>query len=359
MWPRGYDARVRFARRYDFSCHHSRARIQSGHADPTIGKPTMGEAPLIPTVAILREIRERRQSVLELANSFGLSAHLSAKRPSNFEGVPGPRSMRGSVWDALLPLQDAALIEVSALPGGDPATTYVEASELLSRVQNVLGLSLTALLQEQMRVSMRVVPFHGVPDRPMKSADVFVLSPFTEDMTEIYKHTIVPAASLCRLSCARADDFFSGKIIMKEIWDAINGARLLLADCTGKNPNVFYETGLAHALGRPTILLTQNMEDMPFDLRHVRAITYTFSPKGIRSLEGKLVEAMTSVLRLPVAGNRSSEPGTNPQAEAAISRLEENLENVRANDSMMDRLRSLLVKINSSSIPADEKETEV
>jgi hypothetical protein len=41
-----------------------------------------------------------------------------------------------------------------------------------------------------------------------------------------------------------------------------------------RNPNVFYELGLAHAIGKPAILVAKTEEDIPFDLRHVRVIVY-------------------------------------------------------------------------------------
>jgi len=47
---------------------------------------------------------------------------------------------------------------------------------------------------------------------------------------------------------------------------------VLLADLTGKNPNVFYELGLAHALAKPVILIAETLDDIPFDLRALRVI---------------------------------------------------------------------------------------
>jgi hypothetical protein len=75
---------------------------------------------------------------------------------------------------------------------------------------------------------------------------------------------------------------------MSEIWSAICKARLVIADCTGRNPNVFYEIGVAHTMGIPVILLTQRMEDVPFDLRHIRFIKYEFTPRGMQKFEKEL-----------------------------------------------------------------------
>ena len=72
----------------------------------------------------------------------------------------------------------------------------------------------------------------------------------------------------------RADELFSTGSVMEQIWEQIRKAKILLADLTGKNPNVFYELGLAHAIGKPVVFTSGNLEDVPFDLRHLRVIIY-------------------------------------------------------------------------------------
>jgi hypothetical protein len=105
------------------------------------------------------------------------------------------------------------------------------------------------------------------------------------------------------LSCAslnlavqRDDDFFTANTVVEDVWKAIVNARLIVADCTDRNPNVFYEIGLAHAIGKPTILLTQRAEDIPFDLRHLRYIAYQLTPRGMREFETKFKETIQNVL---------------------------------------------------------------
>jgi len=61
---------------------------------------------------------------------------------------------------------------------------------------------------------------------------------------------------------------------MSDIRKSIVESDLILCEMTERNPNVFYELGLAHAVGRPSILVSRKEEDIPFDLRHVRVILY-------------------------------------------------------------------------------------
>ena len=86
---------------------------------------------------------------------------------------------------------------------------------------------------------------------------------------------------------------------MGDIWSAINAARIIVADCTGRNPNVMYEIGLAHAIGKYTILLAQSIRDVPFDLRHLRYIIYSNTPDGLIILRQKLRMAMRESGMLP------------------------------------------------------------
>lgn len=77
---------------------------------------------------------------------------------------------------------------------------------------------------------------------------------------------------------------------MQSVWDGINRARVVIADLTGRNPNVFYELGIAHTLGKPVVMLTQSMDFVPFDLRQLRCIVYDYKPKIIERLNEQLSE---------------------------------------------------------------------
>ena len=135
----------------------------------------------------------------------------------------------------------------------------------------------------------------GKPDQKY-TYDVFVLMPFAEELKPVYDDHIREAIKKFNLSIARADDFFSHNTIMNEIWSAISYSKIIIADCTGKNPNVFYEIGLAHAIGRPVILITQNPDDVPFDLRHIRYIHYNNTPRGMKKFEETLSLTVSGIL---------------------------------------------------------------
>jgi transcriptional regulator with AAA-type ATPase domain len=127
----------------------------------------------------------------------------------------------------------------------------------------------------------------------------FVLMPFADqnDLQAVYnEHIKNVIENKCGLRCERADDIYDISGIMQSVWESINKATLIIADLTQRNPNVFYELGIAHTLGKPVIIITQSMDFVPFDLRHLRCILYGYTPKGIKKFEFTLEKTVQSVL---------------------------------------------------------------
>lgn len=115
----------------------------------------------------------------------------------------------------------------------------------------------------------------------------FVLMPFTDDWSDrVWRHvrTIVEDTGL---QCLRADNLF-GPNILDDIWRAINESTLIIADTTARNPNVFYEIGVAHTLGKRVILLSQSDHDIPFDFRGYRHLVYQDNVDGFEKLSEQL-----------------------------------------------------------------------
>ena len=97
---------------------------------------------------------------------------------------------------------------------------------------------------------------------------IFVLMPFIGEFDDIYKFGIKGAAEDAGAYAERVDEQIFIEGILERIFNQINKADVIVADMTGRNPNVFYEVGYAHALGKKVFLLTQNADDIPFDLKH-------------------------------------------------------------------------------------------
>jgi len=111
-----------------------------------------------------------------------------------------------------------------------------------------------------------------VPTSPKPFA--FVLMPFSKSFDDAYELSIRPACEAAGAYAERVDQqIFVGSII-ERVYNQISKADLVIADMSERNPNVFYEVGYAHALGKTTILVTKTEDDIPFDLRQYPHIIY-------------------------------------------------------------------------------------
>lgn len=129
----------------------------------------------------------------------------------------------------------------------------------------------------------------------------FILMPFNPEFDDTYELAIRPACEAAGAYAERVDEQIFGGSILDRIYNQIAKADFVIADLTGRNPNVFYETGYAHALGKTTLLLTRSVEDIPFDLQHYSHIVY----------EGRLSELRSELerrVRWHIENPQKSEP---------------------------------------------------
>lgn len=125
----------------------------------------------------------------------------------------------------------------------------------------------------------------------------FILMPFDAKFQPLYDDHIKPTVGRAGLRCERADEIRGPNLITWDIWERVNRARLLVAELTDQNANVFYELGLAHALSKDVILITQSMDFVPFDLKTIRCILYDFTPRGTQKLEKELAETIAALIK--------------------------------------------------------------
>jgi hypothetical protein len=129
----------------------------------------------------------------------------------------------------------------------------------------------------------------------------FVVMPFSGPIGGYFQSIYDPAIRKAGLRPIRADaDIFGTGKIIDQIWSGINSAKVLVAELTTRNPNVFYELGLAHALHKPVVLISSNGDDVPFDLKHIRVIYYDVNdPFWGAKLIDKVAENIVSAIANP------------------------------------------------------------
>lgn len=152
------------------------------------------------------------------------------------------------------------------------------------------------------KVNTDMIPFNPVFGQniyPVQESLVFILMPFTSDLTAIYNGIVKPVVESKGMISRRADDISSNNAVMQDIWRSICEARFIVADITGRNPNVMYELGIAHTIGKEVILIHQIGDDsrFPFDIAHMRVITYENTATGGDALRQKVGATIESVMQ--------------------------------------------------------------
>lgn len=124
---------------------------------------------------------------------------------------------------------------------------------------------------------------------------VFVITPFGDDFLALYDELSNKFENQYKFT--NAGDLDNQQNIIKDIVQGINSADIIIADLTGLNPNVFYELGLAHAMNKKVIIITQDLSELPFDIKSYRANEYSLQfnklPNLIKELE-KLLDGAIS-----------------------------------------------------------------
>jgi hypothetical protein len=121
----------------------------------------------------------------------------------------------------------------------------------------------------------------------------FVAMPFSVGFSKEVIDTIKSALKKFDIECHRADEVIRGGEVMTDVLNGLATAELVIVDLTERNPNVFYELGIAHTTRcvESVWLLTQHMENVPFDVSHYRCIKYALGNDGLSNLKRELVQA--------------------------------------------------------------------
>jgi len=155
----------------------------------------------------------------------------------------------------------------------------------------------------------------------------FVLMPFSEALREVYTKVYQPVCRRAGIDCWRVDELARPGSITRDIVEGILDSHLIIADLTGRNPNVFYELGIAHFSGNKTVMTSQRIEDVPFDIANYRVLIYKQSLVGFRTLSRNLSRAIAELL---AALDRTNNPLQEALAHRGVGRHGSNIPLARA-----------------------------
>lgn len=136
-----------------------------------------------------------------------------------------------------------------------------------------------------------------IPDEPADPTLVSFMMPFTAAFDGVLT-SVRDACQDTGLVCRRADEVWDHDELIQDIFALIYRSRVVICDFTTENPNVFYEAGIAHTLGKPVIPITQNVDALPFDLRHRRALIYSADDAGLLVLREKMAARLQRLIEL-------------------------------------------------------------
>lgn len=133
----------------------------------------------------------------------------------------------------------------------------------------------------------------SIPTKGQNNKLVAVMLPFTLNQTF---EAIKKSCDELGLECKKADDIWENSTFIQDIFGLIFTCEVVVADFTGKNPNVFYEVGIAHTLGKTVIPLTQSLDDVPADLGHHRALKYLPNAEGYNEMIKELKKRLRTLI---------------------------------------------------------------
>lgn len=120
---------------------------------------------------------------------------------------------------------------------------------------------------------------------------IFMLTPFNQRESGTFR-AVQRVAQRFGFRCVRGDEEFVPDEILPHVISLMVRARIVVANINGRNPNVYYELGIAHALGKPTILISRSLDSVPFDLRAKYVVLFEKADE----LEERLRDAITRLL---------------------------------------------------------------
>lgn len=137
----------------------------------------------------------------------------------------------------------------------------------------------------------------------------FLIMPFGESWSGNLHELILSAGKKSNIKIVRADEIYGIKPVMHDVAKSIERARVVISVMTGGNRNVNYELGLAHAWGKPSIMIASSMQDIPFDYHHLRVVLYNVNnPVWGEKLISDLSNTLNTIFEEKIIGYNYFEP---------------------------------------------------
>lgn len=277
--------------------------VSNGHITliPIPLPPSTPDAAPQPPHAVVRSNIEFEQGTIELQVwlpdssskcqiGLGGGTAVEVYAGLNILGAPyGFAAFRNGQWEPVIGTGHGSLIQAQQWHQlklhvqGSNLDLYFNGVKVVSTSYQVARGPISLLLQSSGRISVRDI--RVATQDPV----CFVVMQFTEEYNALYAEVIRPTCEEFGYKVIRADDFYTSGLIIDDITRSIRECTIVIADVTPNNPNVFYEVGFAHGIGKPTILLSdKKREKLPFDISGFRTLFYDNTIGGKSAVEERL-----------------------------------------------------------------------
>lgn len=186
----------------------------------------------------------------------------------------------------------------------------------------------------------------GQSDKVFEKSKCFIIMPFTAKFDKLY-NLIESAVISLDWICHRADNDNLPVPIIKDIWDGIQSSKCLVCVLTDHNPNVFYELGLAHACSKPVIMVISSDQKIPFDIGHIRSITYNKEdPEWGQTLKESIYSSLRSIQSAdPTIFIPSFLLGTVPEEKPVVDKYDKEIRKI------WDSLENIYMRLDTDPEP--------
>ena len=183
-----------------------------------------------------------------------------------------PIILRSCDWNFGVPFA-----KLQALPkDAKPITRWQDQDEAFTDVAKGIRLAAEQLSEIRLDREPPRQPARELSERKQ----CFVLMPFGEIFDVYYEKVYRRAIEDAGYKAVRADTLFGTGSLIEQVWREIGKSEVVLADLSGRNPNVYYELGLANSQFKPVILTASAHGDAPFDIAHARTFVYDVREPG-------------------------------------------------------------------------------
>lgn len=202
------------------------------------------------------------------------------------------------IWETLSAVGDPKAFEINKKYN---LKIRVAASEISLYVNNILVIrSYQNVRKSQVKLALQGNSEIEITNFKVSKIEpkAFIVMQFSDEYNQLYEEVIKPICESFGIICERADEYYTTNMIIEDIVKSIRESSVIIADITPDNPNVFYEVGYAHAINKPTILLSEKKRDkLPFDVSSFRTLFYDNTIAGKRRVEERLRNYLKNIFK--------------------------------------------------------------